>query len=144
MATISLNKSIEAHKLHPNTMTPLPGPDVTVPYGALLNKIERDRDMARFRYLGEPYWCPYDLLKSAVDPGALEGSEPVAAPAAAVGKPEAAKAAVTEPKLRWQQLDSGGPALMRAKVPGGWLIAAGSGVTFYPDPTHSWDGSSIA
>ena len=48
----------------------------------------------------------------------------------------------------------------RAKVPGGWLVAfsegasgAGSyggecgfgsgGLTFYPDPNHRWDGSSL-
>ena len=36
----------------------------------------------------------------------------------------------------------------RAKVPGGWLVGVGynntfSGVTFYPDPQHTWDGSSL-
>ncbi len=36
----------------------------------------------------------------------------------------------------------------RAKVPGGWLVATGgttayAGVTFYPDPEHKWDGSSL-
>jgi hypothetical protein len=39
----------------------------------------------------------------------------------------------------------------RARVPGGWLVmvawaAAASGsasVTFLPDPSHSWDGSSL-
>lgn len=34
-------------------------------------------------------------------------------------------------------------AVRRAKVPGGWLVAAllpyqSSGITFYPDPNHSW------
>lgn len=38
--------------------------------------------------------------------------------------------------------------LARAKVPGGWLVGIGanqmfSGVTFYPDPQHKWDGSSL-
>jgi len=37
--------------------------------------------------------------------------------------------------------------VVRAKVPGGWLIglrASGAGgVTFYPDPKHEWDGSSL-
>lgn len=37
--------------------------------------------------------------------------------------------------------------LARAKVPGGWLVTCGgtdglSGVTFYPDPEHRWDGGS--
>jgi hypothetical protein len=36
----------------------------------------------------------------------------------------------------------------RARIPGGWLIfiytqAVGlSGVTFYPDPIHAWDGGT--
>jgi len=35
----------------------------------------------------------------------------------------------------------------RAKVPGGWLVffcgnAGISGVAFYPDPNHEWDGGT--
>jgi hypothetical protein len=41
--------------------------------------------------------------------------------------------------------------VFRAKVPGGWLVmvawaAAASGsasLTFLPDPSHTWDGSSL-
>jgi hypothetical protein len=36
--------------------------------------------------------------------------------------------------------------LCRAKVPGGWLVmifTAPGGLTFYPDPQHTWDGSSL-
>lgn len=43
--------------------------------------------------------------------------------------------------------------MKRAKVPGGWLVAAYNGndetaayapsVTFVPDPTHRWDGNSL-
>jgi len=41
--------------------------------------------------------------------------------------------------------------VFRARVPGGWLVivawaAAASGsasVTFVPDPSHTWDGSSL-
>ncbi len=37
--------------------------------------------------------------------------------------------------------------IARAKVPGGWLIASAVGqsgaVTFYPDPEHKWDGTSL-
>lgn len=39
------------------------------------------------------------------------------------------------------------PPMRRAKIPGGWLIMAGGneeiGITFYPDPQHKWDGSSL-
>jgi len=45
--------------------------------------------------------------------------------------------------------------IYRSKVPGGWLIYAcqvsndgvyphaHGGPTFYPDPTHEWDGGSL-
>jgi hypothetical protein len=40
--------------------------------------------------------------------------------------------------------------MVRAKVPGGWLVALQSGmihiqaaVCFVPDPEHRWDGSSL-
>ncbi len=36
----------------------------------------------------------------------------------------------------------------RAKVPGGWLVVTAggngmSGVTFYPDPRHEWNGGTL-
>jgi len=63
----------------------------------------------------------------------------------------------------WEKLDSEGPRkglahpwqfdVLRAKVPGGWLVAVCKqfrtdlvrdySCTFYPDPNHMWDGSSI-
>jgi hypothetical protein len=37
--------------------------------------------------------------------------------------------------------------IARAPVPGGWLVwitsGAGPALTFYPDPTHQWDGGSL-
>jgi len=37
--------------------------------------------------------------------------------------------------------------LRRSKVPGGWLVILDENesrsLCFYPDPDHSWDGSSI-
>ncbi|MEM9511073.1 MAG: hypothetical protein AAF978_00060 [Cyanobacteria bacterium P01_E01_bin.48] len=56
--------------------------------------------------------------------------------------------------LVWEKLECtnqpvGGLGAWRAKVPGGWLVAVrcgggeGAGVTFYPDPEHQWDGSSL-
>ena len=62
-----------------------------------------------------------------------------------------------EPKIQdryiiWEDLDSSGHghlAMRRAKVPGGWLIYASDGyhhhggMTFYPDPEHRWNGSSL-
>jgi hypothetical protein len=45
----------------------------------------------------------------------------------------------------------GALAIQRARVRGGWLIAAylftlsfkTASLTFYPDPEHRWDGSSL-
>lgn len=61
----------------------------------------------------------------------------------------------TEPRqLVWEELKSsraeGGILKLdwtvhRAKVPGGWLVLVmhnTSGLTFYPDPEHKWDGGS--
>jgi hypothetical protein len=34
----------------------------------------------------------------------------------------------------------------RTKVPGGWLVLVvnnATGLTFYPDPEHNWDGGSL-
>jgi len=56
--------------------------------------------------------------------------------------------------LIWETVDSQSPAhrgstvVMRSKVRGGWLVnviiaQVGMGMTFYPDPDHAWDGSSI-
>ena len=52
--------------------------------------------------------------------------------------------------LVWEKLNTSGTGFLnmlqtwRAKVPGGWLVAAiETGMTFYPDPQHLWDGSSL-
>ena len=41
-------------------------------------------------------------------------------------------------------------SIHRSKVPGGWLVVieqevpvAGPSFTFYPDPQHAWDGTSL-
>jgi hypothetical protein len=57
---------------------------------------------------------------------------------------------IADMTLQWQKLsDKGSPysSTFRAKVPGGWLVQVraegGSGITFYPDPEHEWDGGSL-
>jgi hypothetical protein len=138
LTKVELNKSIEARKLNQRTGLPLTGPEVTVPYGAIIEHVETDRDQEKFHYLGELYSCRHEVFVSAVNPAVPAAPVPQTAP----GEPVASK-------LQWEQLDSGpgmpGPYLLRAKVPGGWLVAlAGASVTFYPDPEHQWDGSSVA
>jgi hypothetical protein len=69
---------------------------------------------------------------------------------------EKIKALGTEiPELVWQELNSSradagvfnlGWTVHRSKVPGGWLVLVlhnTSGLTFYPDPGHQWDGGSM-
>ncbi len=51
----------------------------------------------------------------------------------------------------WEELRSSGGLLsvFRTKVPGGWLVYVCNGyhhhggVTFYADPSHSWNGESL-
>jgi hypothetical protein len=48
----------------------------------------------------------------------------------------------------WESLESQGVNVYRAKVPGGWLVFVvhtleSCGLTFYPDPYHEWDGTSL-
>lgn len=55
--------------------------------------------------------------------------------------------------IKWEELEHKViyVSVYRAKVPGGWFILVvsdgyaetGTGVTFYPDPDHKWDGSSL-
>jgi hypothetical protein len=52
--------------------------------------------------------------------------------------------------MKWQRLESDDSTVscQRAAVPGGWIVMIdtplGSGITFYPDAGHEWDGKSPA
>lgn len=49
----------------------------------------------------------------------------------------------------WEEIEKSlGSRSARAKVPGGWLVKTawggeGVGLTFMPDPEHSWDGKAL-
>lgn len=56
--------------------------------------------------------------------------------------------------IKWETLEHNqNGSMQRARVPGGWLVKfAGSGyagegfgvgLTFYPDPYHEWDGTTL-
>ncbi len=62
--------------------------------------------------------------------------------------------AAPEPQLPntdfyWQQINDHNRSLQRAKIPGGWLVAATNrdstlnGVTFVPDVNHEWNGKTL-
>jgi hypothetical protein len=142
---ISLIKPIEATKLHPRTGMSLGQPDVTVPYGALIEHKGSDGGRERFTYLSELYACKRDAFESATG-GEKSPPKPAAAaapaPAPVVEEPPE-PAAAREPRLEWDQVKTSDPTVWRAAVPGGWLVALnGSSLTFVPDPKHQWDGGS--
>jgi hypothetical protein len=148
MATHELTKMIEAKKLNKRSKLPLTEPPVTIPFGALIQDIEEDGDLRRFSYLGELYQCPRDLLARAlprVKTAAAAPPEALPQRVAAQGVVVAAEAGAA---IQWEELASSSPLrTWRAKVPGGWLLAAGgggaAGLTFYPDVDHSWDGRTL-
>ncbi|MFY9727997.1 MAG: hypothetical protein WB579_00250 [Bryobacteraceae bacterium] len=142
---ISLNKWIEATKHHDRTGAPMAGPEVTIPFGALVEPVGAERDREKFRYLGELYSARREVFLEATraeEPAAPPAAAPPLASAPAQPAPSAAPGA-KEAKLKFERLDAGGYAAARAKVPGGWLVTCGTGVTFYPDPNHKWDGASL-
>ena len=68
MTKFELTKTIEAVKLNQRTLRPLTPQKFTIPYGAVLEKLTRDREMQQFHYLGEPYECPYVDIDTALKP----------------------------------------------------------------------------
>jgi hypothetical protein len=139
MERLSLTKSIEADKLNRRTGVPTGEPMVTIPFGAIIENLVEDRDFAKFAYHGDPYRCPAEVIKVAATP-----IQPVKkdVPAATV----LPKAAGPQASLQWERVQSSHSEILRAKVPGGWLLLAGAGkeaIAFYPDPEHRWDGASL-
>lgn len=141
MAKISLSKRIDATKLHPRTLAPLAGPEVNIPFGALVESISSDHDREKFLFLGEPYSVRREVFLDAIGPDAAAKAPAVAPTPVEPEQPVAPGA--REARLKFERLDAGSYAVARAKVPGGWLVACDTGVTFYPDPGHEWDGASL-
>lgn len=135
MDRFTLTKTIEAKKLNPRTRVPTGEPMVTIPFGAIIQDLVEDRGVIKFLYLGEPFQCLEEVLKTAIAPVQPLAKES-GAPAAPAEEPGG------EPVLRWQAVKSS-TDVSRAKVPGGWLVLAGGALTFYPDPEHRWDGASL-
>lgn len=50
--------------------------------------------------------------------------------------------------IKWETIETSFSDIdvLRAKVLGGWLVVwdgRTESITFYPDPNHKWDGSSL-
>jgi hypothetical protein len=139
MDKFQLTKTIEAAKLNKRTGVPTGEPMVTIPFGAIIENLVEDRDDIKFAYHGEPYQCRGEVLRVATAPiqGAKKES-PVAEALPKIVGPEA--------MLHWKSVNSSHREILRAKVPGGWLVLACGGsdaLAFYPDPEHLWDGASL-
>ena len=141
-----VTKMVEARKLHPKSLIPLSEPPLQLPFTAILEGLTLERDFYRFYYLGLPYQCPQKVMKSAIEKieenvvqsSSGEAGENAGMEEAVVETPAAADGFV------WQQITTNHGALQRARVPGGWLVKLQqSGICFYPDSGHKWDGSSL-
>jgi hypothetical protein len=150
MARYELTKTIEARKLNQRSGLPLNEPPVSVPYSAILDNVEESWDLVKFRHLGVRYQCATTLFKEAARLYGAEEREgepvmdsgPVQAEPA--GDPSAPRAAARDVLVKWEELSSSHQSVLRAKVPGGWLVAVrGSGVTFLPDEAHTWTGRTV-
>jgi len=141
--TLTLNKSIAAKRLNSKNGTSITEPETTIPYGSIIEYVGPEQGNEKFRYLQELFRCPRDILASALDGGKIPEIDLDAAP-----KPLHASGPAVPPApvvtLKFERLASGSNAIARAKVPGGWLVTAGgSGITFYPDAEHGWNGESL-
>lgn len=146
MAKFEVSKSLEAVKLNKRTGIPLTEPPITISYGAILDQVEEVGDYYKFTYLMERYQMKRDSARGALH--RIEDPRETAAPPKAslieASSPEEKTTGTPGPVLEFERLQvSGGPAVSRARVPGGWLIAsAGGAVTFVPDAHHHWTGGS--
>jgi hypothetical protein len=136
MPKFELSKPVEGVKVNKRSGIPT-GERVSLAFGAILVDPYEERDNLRFSYLGELVEVKLSDIKGYYKP--IEAVVAVAAPAAAAAAP----AKPVDPrKVIWESIPSSLPTL-RAKVPGGWLVAANNGLAFVPDAAHEWDGASL-
>jgi hypothetical protein len=126
-------KLVEAVMLNKKTGMPT-SKRIDLPFGAVILDPVEDGAFLRFVYLGDDYHVSLPDIQGYY--------HPIGESAAAASSPEKGSEAPSAPRtLEFQTLKSNLSA-KRAKVPGGWLIVVGDGLTFLPDPGHKWDGSS--
>jgi len=134
VSSYELTKTIEVKKLNKRSGLPLPEPPVLIPFGSMIENLKRERGCVQFTHLFELFEASETVLDSAIRE--VSGRQP------AEHNGEAA-AAAAGPGFDWQQVSAAPVRLLRAKVPGGWLLASSGSVGFYPDPEHAWDGRSM-
>ena len=146
MARYELIKTIEAKRLNARSGAPLSEPASTIPYSAMIDMLDESWDYTKFTYLGQNYQCATPVFKESTRLyGAAKEAEPAAGASGSGSAAGAAPAAAPkEVQLNWEELSSSYATVLRAKVPGGWLVSVrGAGVTFYPDAEHGWNGKTL-
>jgi hypothetical protein len=135
MAKFELSKSVEGVKV--NKRSGIPTTErVNVSFGAIIENPIEERDSLRFSHLGEVIDVKLAEIRGYYKPIDGASAAPIPATAAKASAPADTRF------IRWEPIPSSLPTHI-AKVPGGWLVAAGNGLAFLPDPTHEWDGSSL-
>lgn len=135
MGKYELSKSVEGVKV--NKRSGIPTTErVNISFGAIIENPVEERDSLRFSYLGDMIDVKLAEIKGYFKP--IDGAVPTGV------APSAAKPSVPPDTrlIHWEAIPSN-LTTHRAKVPGGWLVAAGDGLAFLPDPAHEWDGSSL-
>ena len=137
MPKYTTTKLVEAVMLNRKTGAPT-SKRIDLPYGAIIQDPREERGTLQFLYLGELYAVKLADIQGYYEPigerAGDSGSTDSTAKPAAAAKPEKS--------LEFEKLRSN-LAVKRAKAPGGWIVVVGDGVTFVPDPSHKWDGSSV-
>lgn len=134
MAKYATTKMVEALLVN-DTTGARTSSRIELPYGSVIeDAVEQDRYL-RFTYLGKTYDVKLPDIEGYY--------QPIGGAAARKASTSDASAPPAEPKpsLRFETVESN-LAVKRARVPGGWLVAAGNGVAFVPDAGHKWDGTS--
>ncbi len=140
MSRYELTKTIEVRKLNKRSGLPLPEPAVIIPFGSLIENLKRERGSVRFTHLFELFEIAETVLDSAIREVGNGNGEEAAPIAPAESRSEVAAAGSG---FKWQTVAAAPVRLLRAKVPGGWLLASNGAVSFYPDAEHAWDGRSM-
>ena len=135
MAKFETLKTLEAIKVNKKTGIQQ-SQRINLSFGAILEGVLDNRDCLRFLHLGEMYDVKLSEISGYYKAIGGVSAEPAAAPASKVDPTPPA------PSLKFEKLRSN-IGVSRAKIPGGWLVAVGESVTFVPDESHYWDGTSL-
>jgi hypothetical protein len=110
----------------------------------VIENLKRERGSVRFTHLFEHFEIAETLLDAAIREARGGPSEQASTPIAPAAPAESGgEVSTAAPAFAWQQVSATPIRLLRAKVPGGWLLASNGGVSFYPDAEHAWDGRSM-